>query len=123
MLVFRWWYGAGWQWAWQRSVSERLDWCIKTFSLPELIRTWFSPFKQTYNHSGGKGTIDMKINAMIDNLVSRVIGTIARSCLILAGLVCMMLAAITGVLFVIIWPMIPLLPVIALGLSALGVGV
>lgn len=90
---------------------QRLSWCMNMFSISALVRTWFSPFKQTVSKPR-QASIDGKIQAAIDNLVSRVVGSIARTFIIVAGLICMFLALITGLVAVIVWPIIPLLPLI-----------
>lgn len=122
MLVLRWWYGAGWQWAWRRAVNERIQWLSEAFSIPALIRTWFSPFKQTYSKAN-KGSIDLRVQAAVDNLVSRVVGSVLRTIIIVVGLTGIMLAFVVGVVTVIVWPLIPLLPAIAVYLMVGGVGV
>lgn len=122
ILALRWWYSAGWLWAWQRSVKERVRWCIEAFSMPALVRTWFSPFKQTYSKAR-EGSIDLKVQAAVDNLVSRIIGTLARTVILIAGLVCMISSVVSGILIVLIWPFIPMMPFIGVILMVLGVGV
>ncbi len=119
ILSLRWWYGAGWKWAWQRSVSQRITWCLEAFSIPQLTRTWLSPFKQTYV-GGKRKSIDAAVRGLVDNLVSRVIGAIARTLIIFAGLICMFFAFLSGVVFVILWPFIPLSPIIAVVLAVGG---
>lgn len=108
-------------WAWNRSVPMRVKWCLEAFSIPALVKTWFSPYKQTYN-GGGKGPIDLKVQAAVDNFISRVIGTLARTLIILAGFLCVVLSFISGVVIVVIWPFIPLLPAIGILFSFIGVG-
>lgn len=115
-LSLRWWYSSGWGWVWRRSVVARIKSCFDFFSTPTLIRTWFSPFKQT-TKSARKGSIDTKIQTAIDNLVSRIIGTMARTVLIFIGLVCALLAFVSGVLMVIAWPLIPVTPLISILLA------
>lgn len=121
-LCVRWWYGAGWAYAWQRGVAQRLEWCESTFSMGNLLRTWFAPFKQTYA-GGSKGSIGTLFRAFIDRLISRVIGFIVRSILLFAGAVCSIFVFVTGVIFLLVWPLLPLLPVISLILFSQGVGV
>jgi hypothetical protein len=120
-LCVRWWYGAGWAYAWQRSIVQRLEWCESTFSMAALVRTWFAPFKQTYA-GGVKGTIGAHFRAAVDGLISRVIGFIVRSVLIVTGLICSVIVFITGLFFMAAWAFIPLLPVVGLALIGLGVG-
>lgn len=122
ILALRWWYSAGWRWAWQRSVNKRVRWCIESFSMTALVRTWFSPFKQTYSKAR-EGSIDLKVQAAIDNLVSRIVGTLARTIILMAGLVCMIGSVVSGILIVLIWPFIPMMPFIGVLLMVLGVGI
>ena len=119
MLVLKWWYGVGWQWAWKRAVNERINWVNQAFSIPAMIRTWFSPFKQTYSNTN-KGSIDMRVQASIDNFVSRLIGTLLRTILIFVGFLGIIASLATGILIILIWPLVPWFPVIAIFLSIFG---
>ncbi len=121
LLALKWWYSAGWQWVWTQSVSERIKWVNQAFSISALVRTWFSPFKQTYSKVN-KGSIDFRVQAAVDNFVSRFIGSILRTIIIISGLLCMILAVTTGVVAIIFWPVIPLMPLIAIILSVSGLG-
>jgi hypothetical protein len=120
LLCLKWWYVSGWQWAWQRSVNQRTKDILISFSVIQLIQTWFAPFKQTYS-DGSKGSIDVKINAFIDNFVSRIIGTIARTVLIVTGLVYVLIWFIIGLFIVVVWPFVPVLPIAGVVLALLGV--
>lgn len=122
VLVLKWWYSAGWQWTWNQSVKERIHWVNEAFSIPALIRTWFSPFKQTYNKVN-KGSIDLRVQAAVDNFVSRMIGSLLRTVIIFVGILAILGALILGVLVVIIWPFIPFLPLLAVLFSVSGFGV
>ena len=120
-LCVRWWYSAGWAYAWRRAVVQRLAWCESTFSMGALVRSWFAPFKQTYT-GGVKGSIGMHFRAAIDSLISRVIGFMVRSVLLLAGAVCSVFVFITGLMFMLVWAFIPALPLVSLVLIVGGVG-
>lgn len=87
----------------------------------DLLRSLFAPFKQTYA-GRVKGSIGVHFRAAVDSLVSRVIGFIVRSILLFAGLICSIFVVVTGLVFMVVWPFIPLLPVIAFVLMSLGVG-
>lgn len=86
-----------------------------------LLRSWFAPFKQTYT-GNVKGSIGTHFRAAIDSLISRVIGFLVRSILLLAGAVCSLFIFVTGLIFLIAWAFIPLIPIICLVLIAGGVG-
>lgn len=119
-LSLRWWYSAGWQWAVRRAIVERVLWCNETFSINALAKTLFAPFKQTYSRPGGP--IDVRIHAFFDNVISRFVGFFARSFIIFTGLLAAGLALISGVVFVVLWPLAPLALPISLLMMALGVG-
>jgi len=119
-LSLRWWYGAGWQWAMQRAIVQRLQWCNETFSMAAMLRTLFAPFKQTYNNGGG--SIDVKLHAFMDNIISRFVGFFARSFILFTGFIVSVFALVTGAIFVVLWPLIPAALPISLILIALGVG-
>ena len=86
-----------------------------------LVRTWFAPFKQTYA-GGSKGAIGVQLRAAVDSFISRIIGFIVRSILLITGAICSIFVLLTGLIFMVVWALIPLLPVISLSLLALGVG-
>lgn len=122
ILALKWWYGRGWLWAWDRSVNIRIKEYAEAFSMKQLIKTWFSPFKQTYNNAQN-GSIDLKVQAFFDNIVSRFIGTLARTVLIFVGLLAILVAFISGIVIIIVWPFVPLLPLAGIVLALSGVGV
>lgn len=122
VLVFRWWYGRGWIWVWHRATTERIKWLNEAFSISALARTWLSPFKQTYSKAN-KGSIDLRVQAVVDNFVSRLIGLLLRTIIIFVGLLGMGISLIFGLISVLIWPLIPLSPILAVILCIGGVGV
>lgn len=85
-----------------------------------LIRTLFAPFKQSYNNVGG--AIDVRIHAFFDNIISRFVGFFARSFLLFVGAVIGFFVLVSGIVFVAVWPLIPLAIPISLLLMVLGVG-
>jgi hypothetical protein len=118
MLCLRWWYGAGWSWAFDRAVTQRIHSSLTAFSVTSLVKTWFSPFKQTQSDAR-KGSIDLKVQAAVDNFVSRIIGTIARTVLIGCGLFLALFSLVTGLVFMLVWPLIPAGPILAIVGAAL----
>lgn len=115
----RWWYSAGWKWAWERGVTSRVAWCMEMFSVSTLVTSLFAPFKQTYA-GGVRGSLGDHFRAFIDRTVSRVIGFIIRSILISVGLLCGLFSFFSGVLLLVLWALIPLLPLVGLVLLMSG---
>ena len=122
ILALKWWYSAGWRWAWRHTINERVSWVNEAFSIKALVKTWFSPFKQTYSKAK-KSSIDLHIQAAVDNLVSRFVGSVLRTVIIFVGIIAMSVTIMIGIVTVLLWPFIPVLPVVSIILSALGVGV
>lgn len=120
LLSLRWWYSAGWQWALQRAIVQRLQWCNETFSMVAMLQTLFAPFKQTYSNTGG--SIDVQIHAFFDNVISRFVGFFARSFILFTGLLASLFVLISGLVFLVLWPLAPFAIPISLVLMILGVG-
>ncbi len=108
--LFSWWYGAGWKRC-VTDVRNSLLGLYDYFSLDLLLRTLFSPFRQI---SAGKvrGSLNVQFHAMLDNLISRTIGGIVRTMVVVIGSLTLLVAAIIGLLQIALWPLIPALPVI-----------
>jgi hypothetical protein len=105
-----WWYGAGWK-ARTLRVYEQLLTTYDYFSIGLLGRTLFSPFRQI---SAGNvdGPIGVKLRAFVDKQISRTIGSIVRTILIIAGIVWLALQAIFGVVSLAVWALLPIGPFI-----------
>lgn len=110
--ILSWWYGKGWL-SRVQIVSDHLKTSADFFSVGLLIKTLFSPYKQI---SAGKidGFIGDRIRAFFDRLLSRVIGSIVRSFVIIFGLIVMLLQSMYGLIVLIFWLLIPFLPAIGL---------
>lgn len=120
-LCLRWWYGAGWYWVLRSMLMARSNWILETFSVPELLRTLFAPFRETYAGKV-KGSLDVQIHAFFDRFISRIIGFIVRSFLIFMALIGLLVVFLLAVLSLLVWPFVPLLPIIGVLLMSMGVG-
>jgi hypothetical protein len=85
---------------------------METFSTGDLARTLFAPFRQTYAGQI-KGPLGVQIRAFFDRLISRVIGFIVRMVLISMSLVAMLVVLLTAIIGLVVWPLIPLLPLLS----------
>lgn len=94
---------------------------LDTFSIPLLLRTLFSPFRQI-SAGSVRGPLSVKFRAWFDKLVSRFVGAGVRIIVVAIGVVWLLLVIIVGTLRFLAWPLIPLLPVVALVLFSLKVG-
>lgn len=98
---------------------QRLASIADFFSIDLLIKTLFAPFRQI---SAGKvdGSLNVKFQAFVDRLFSRIIGAIMRTFMIILGSVSLMLSLLVTALLLLFWPIVPLLPVAGVALSIIG---
>lgn len=117
LSLFSWWYGAGWR---QRVsfAGENLASVYDYFSVDLLLKTLFSPFRQI-SAGSVRGPIGVQLRAWLDQLISRTIGFLVRSMLVMIGSITLFLSACLQCVLIIAWAIIPLAPLIGL-LMALG---
>lgn len=116
--LIKWWYTDGWR---QRAklTIVKLDGVIDYFSVDLLLKTLFSPFRQI---SAGRvdGPLGDQLRAFADRLVSRLIGAIVRTLILLVGLVAISLYAVGALIVLVLWLFVPLLPIVGAVLAASG---
>lgn len=117
--LMRWWYGLGWldQLA---LVRLRFEKTADFFSIGLTLRTLTQPFKQIDADRQRKGSLDVMLRAMFDQLFSRFMGLMVRSILILVGCLALATEVLVGGLRLVIWPFIPALPLLMLPLMMIG---
>jgi hypothetical protein len=104
LAFFRWWYGQGWLKLFH-DIQKKISNTFKAFSAPILIRTMFAPWRRIVSHPGSG--IGNHFQAMIDNLVSRVVGFSVRLLTLVLVAVTVTLLAIVGGVGLILWPLLP----------------
>ena len=118
--LLRWWYGDGLR-VRLRQVTNRLDGTLDYFSIDLLLKTLFAPFRQI---SAGRvdGPLGVQLRALIDKLFSRVIGAFIRTIILVVGGVTIGVQTVVGIVLLLIWALVPVLPFIGIGLAVAGVG-
>lgn len=83
------------------------------FSIPLLLRTFFAPWKRIEAERETVG-LDLKdyFSTKLVNLIMRVVGATMRTILIMIGLACTGAVVVAGLIFFVIWPLVPLLIVV-----------
>jgi hypothetical protein len=102
---FGWWYGQGWIESWKRA-QHWVDLVRLQFSIPVLLRTLFSPWRQIVSLPGR--SLEERFRSALDNLVSRFIGFLVRLLVLFTALLLMVVVGLIGLVIAIIWPLIPL---------------
>lgn len=82
---------------------------LNYFSVPLLLRTLFSPWRGIqWRKRKGFNPGDI-LSTLLSNLISRILGAIVRSFLIMAGLLCEATFFILGAFLLIFWLLLPFL--------------
>lgn len=102
----QWWYGPGWRDASSR-LAARIRATFLTFSVPILLRTMFAPWRRIITYPGA--SLQDRMRAVVDNLVSRAVGFAVRLFALLAALIIVAIYVTFGGLLLILWPILPLL--------------
>ena len=116
--MLTWWYSAGFVIR-CKNLGRRLSRTADVFSIPNLLRTLFSPFKQIDAGATGKG-FSFVFQAFLSRLISRFIGLFIRTFLIVAGLVTLIAQSLLSLLLICLHLAIPLLPIAAIALAING---
>lgn len=116
--LLSWWYSGGVRRMFH-TVQMKFAGLLDYFSIDLLLRTLFAPFRQI---SAGSvdGPIGVKLRAFFDQLISRMIGLIVRTIVILIGAVAITLQAAVSLLFILLWFVMPMLPIVGLVMMLVG---
>ncbi len=114
-----WWYGPGIK----RTIAQtdkRALGVLDDFSVGLLARTWFAPFRQI-DAGNVRGSMQVQLQAWFGRTFSRFFGAGLRTIMIITGLIAAALTWLFGMLWLLLWPLLPLLPIAGAVLWAMGV--
>lgn len=98
-----------------RHVCSNFFWFVLFFfSLPQLIRSYFSPWKRMTEERGQTFNFEDLAGFIIINLISRIVGAILRTFIILAGILSLVFLSLGIILTYIFWLLAPLLLVVCM---------
>lgn len=119
LALVSWWYGSGW--LDQASLVKRRFMAVADrYSLGLLLKTLFMPFKQLDAYAGSGGSLDSRFRAWLDRLISRCIGAMIRTTMIVIGTLVLVFEALIAVTRLTLWPAVPLLPALGVFLWLSG---
>jgi hypothetical protein len=99
--------------AWKNFLRFNLDY----FSIPVLLRTYFSYWRK-YSSSYGRGfNMGRYFETFIFNMMSRIIGAILRTFFIILGLISELFIIIAGAAALLVWLVSPLILIFGLFLG------
>ena len=119
--VFSWWYAHGWQ-VFIEKIHNSFSGITDFFSMDSLVRTLFKPCRQiSAETANADASLDLKFHMFVDRLISRIVGFTSRFILLIIGSVIIVISGILSLILIIIWPLIPLLPIVGIILTIFGV--
>lgn len=119
--LISWWYGAGWSWIARQALISRSYRILQFFSVTDLLKTLFAPFRQdAYDVS--RAPVGVKLQALGGNIISRFFGFFIRTSLILIGLVTLIFNAVFSLAVILVWPLVPVAPIVAIIFAITGLG-
>lgn len=113
----KWWYGPGWVLRVKLLFAHEKNW-LDYFSVNILLQTMFSPWRQNITSLGRDSSIQSKMSAAVDNLVSRLVGFTVRVFALFAAGVTAVVVLVFNLLLIVCWPLIPFLPIVILASGA-----
>lgn len=118
--MFKWWYTDGWK-TFFNGFLERLSAVADQFSIGTLFKTLFYPFRQIDSGQLVNASISERFQAFIARTISRFIGACIRLVVAGTGIMVLALTVIIGFIANIIWPLIPIMPVVCIVLTIMQV--
>ncbi|HET8671908.1 MAG TPA: hypothetical protein VFM05_15210, partial [Candidatus Saccharimonadales bacterium] len=103
--MLRWWYTTGWLQTLER-VTTWPQSVERAFSIILLLRTLFAPWKRIVSMPGK--SLDAKLRATLDNLVSRLIGSVVRFGVLIVAGISTFAAFAAAALLAVVWPLMPI---------------
>ncbi|HUD05604.1 MAG TPA: hypothetical protein VMR18_01625 [Candidatus Saccharimonadales bacterium] len=101
---FSWWYNLGWK-SIVKDIKNRFKYIYTAFSLSIVLKTLFAPWRRIVSYPGAG--VSNHLRALIDNLISRIIGFILRISLIITAVIVFVATGIVGVVEIVLWPLLP----------------
>jgi len=113
---FVWHYTRAWWELW--GLWRNMLWFIvHFFSLPELLRSWFAPFKRITERRGNTWDLEDLASYVIIGIISRFIGALIRTFLIFFGIIALIATVGVGMLVYLLWALVPVIIFGLLGAS------
>ena len=113
--MLTWWYSRGWG-VFISGLKNRLRDSADFFSIGQLLRTLFKPYRQISAGTSGGG-----LSGFGDRLISRVVGFFVRFFIIVFGAIALFIETLIGAIMIVLWPMAPVLIVVGVVMAVMGV--
>ena len=116
----QWWYLRGWTDFIHKMLSG-LHSIADNFSITLLLKTLVAPYKQISAYGSGSESFQARISDFFDKLLSRMIGMTLRIVIIVVGIVVILLDILISGIAILLWPLLPIMPLICVVMAIIGV--
>lgn len=117
LSLFEWWYGAGWKSAINHSQKRVID-AYRLFEIPMLLLTIFAPWRRIITAPGAG--LGAHIRAGVDNAISRLVGFIVRSIVLVSAGLLIAAASLASLIELLVWPFLPISVIAFVFLGVIG---
>lgn len=114
-----WWYMHGWTWCLKQVFLVQSGKISNFFSISDLLKTLFAPFRQDSLQTKN-APIGIKLQVLGGNIISRFLGFFIRIFIVGLGILVLLFNGILGVFLMVLWLILPLIPIIAVVLFLTG---
>lgn len=80
---------------------------VRFFSLPQLVGSWLSPWKRITEERKKAWDVEEFFSSLVINILSRIIGAIMRTIVLLIGTITLIVLFVWGVLVYLVWTVAP----------------
>ena len=95
-------------------IEKNIIWFLfHFFSLPELTRTFLSPWKRLGENYGSIFDTEEFFAALITNVLMRIVGIVMRAIIIVVGIAVLSITLLGAAVMLLLWTLLPLVIVFA----------
>ncbi len=116
--ILSWWYGVGLADRFKMT-QNRIRMSLDFFSISLLLTTLFEPFRQISSNRVG-GALNVQLQSFFDRLISRFVGAFMRMIMIIIGCLVIFFQLIFGLIILIFWIILPILPIVGVIATTIG---
>ena len=117
--ILSWWYTGG-LFGRIKETKDRFESTLDFFSFDLLISTLFTPYRQISAGGTDSLVISDRFRAAADNLISRTIGAIVRTFMIIIGALAITIQLFFNIIMIIFWLFAPAIPIVGLIMTTIG---
>lgn len=106
LSFLKWWYSSGFL-NFLQKFWDQLRNAADFFSIRLIVRNFFAPFRQISAEKSKDLSLNARLHAFFDYILSCFIGAMIRFVILIAGIIVILVQFILGLVGVVLWPLAP----------------